>query len=137
MTSSRERMPERLEAFVDAAFAFAVTLLILWNNELPDSIGSLLDLLKTIPSSAASFTLIAVYGWYTAAGIFALFCLAVLVLAGVTNSVILFLTTSSYFLAFFNGLVQARARKTAGRVFDADSAADPPITGATETAEEE
>lgn len=255
MGSSRERMPGRLEAFVDAAFAFAVTLLILWNNDLPDSIASLIALLKTIPSSAASFTLIAwfwwahvawskrfqlnnratitlnlllvflvliymfplrlmfgelfsgltdgwlpspfaeeldirglvtllaiygiavtsmsaciaglylqtlrerselelskddilditsllaVYGWYAAAGIFALLCLATFVLLGVTSTAALFLTTSFYFLAFFNGIIQARARKRAGRVFDSranhDLPHDPPAADATKTPEKE
>jgi uncharacterized membrane protein len=242
MERTRERMPGRLEAFVDAAFAFAVTLLIVWNNDLPDSIESLTALLKTMPSYAASFglitwfwwahvawckrsqlnnratillnlllvflvliymfplrlmfgelfsgltngwlpspfaqeldtqglvtllaiyglavtsmsaciaglyvqtlrerheldltrqdilditSLLAVYGWYTAAGIFALLCLAVFLLLGVRNSSVLFLTTIFYFLAFFNSIIQARARKTAGRMFDTqrEHAGPPP-----------
>src|SRR4249920_695581 len=44
----------RLEAFVDAAFAFAVTLLVLL-NAVPTSIPAMLDALKGVPAFAASF----------------------------------------------------------------------------------
>ena len=45
----------RLEAFVDAAFAFAVTLLVISLDSIPDSIPAMLHALKGIPAFAASF----------------------------------------------------------------------------------
>jgi len=48
----------RLEAFVDAAFAFAVTLLVISGDQIPTSVSMLLDALKNVPSYAASFALI-------------------------------------------------------------------------------
>lgn len=48
----------RLEAFVDASFAFAVTLLVISGDQIPISISMLVDALKQVPSYAASFALI-------------------------------------------------------------------------------
>ncbi len=48
----------RLEAFVDAAFAFAVTLLVISGDQIPTSIPMLTDAMKQVPSYAASFALI-------------------------------------------------------------------------------
>ncbi|MEO6173432.1 MAG: TMEM175 family protein, partial [Arenimonas sp.] len=48
----------RLEAFVDAAFAFAVTLLVISGDQIPSSVSMLIDALKQVPSYAASFALI-------------------------------------------------------------------------------
>lgn len=48
----------RLEAFVDASFAFAVTLLVISGDQIPTSISMLTDALKQVPSYAASFALI-------------------------------------------------------------------------------
>jgi len=45
----------RLEAFVDAAFAFAVTLLVISLNSMPTSIPAMIDALKGVPAFAASF----------------------------------------------------------------------------------
>ncbi|RZA34229.1 MAG: DUF1211 domain-containing protein [Lysobacteraceae bacterium] len=53
----------RLDAFVDAAFAFAVTLLVISADRIPDSVVTLLLALKTVPAFAASFTMVAVF-WY-------------------------------------------------------------------------
>lgn len=53
----------RLEAFVDAAFAFAVTLLVISVESIPDSIEALVIALKSIPAFAASFALLMVF-WY-------------------------------------------------------------------------
>jgi hypothetical protein len=53
----------RLEAFVDAAFAFAVTLLVISVERIPDSIGGVLQALKNIPAFAASFAMVAMF-WY-------------------------------------------------------------------------
>lgn len=51
----------RLEAFVDAAFAFALTMLVISVNGIPDSVEKLQLALKGIPAFAASFGLIAVF----------------------------------------------------------------------------
>ncbi len=51
----------RLEAFVDAAFAFAVTLLVISIDRIPDSLEGLVDALKGVPAFAASFAMIALF----------------------------------------------------------------------------
>jgi uncharacterized membrane protein len=51
----------RLEAFVDAAFAFAMTLLVISLNSVPTSIPAMLDALKGVPAFAASFIQIMVF----------------------------------------------------------------------------
>ncbi len=53
----------RLEAFIDATFAFAVTLLVISAERIPDSVESLLLALKALPSFAMSFAMIAMF-WY-------------------------------------------------------------------------
>lgn len=53
----------RLEAFVDASFAFAVTLLVISLDGMPGSIDDLLDALKKIPAFAVSFALLT-YFWF-------------------------------------------------------------------------
>ena len=53
----------RLEAFVEAAFAFAVTLLVISVERIPDSMGGLLQALKNVPAFAASFAMLAMF-WY-------------------------------------------------------------------------
>lgn len=53
----------RLEAFVDAAFAFAVTLLVISGDNIPDSVQKLVEALKQVPSYAASFALIMRFWW--------------------------------------------------------------------------
>jgi uncharacterized membrane protein len=59
----RHREPTRLDALIDAIFAFAITLLILWNDRLPNSIASLVALFGSIPSFAVSFGLIVLFWW--------------------------------------------------------------------------
>ena len=61
----RERGGEvtRIEAFVDAAFAFAMTMLVISVGAIPDSIPKLLDALRGTPAFAASFAQLAVF-WY-------------------------------------------------------------------------
>ena len=59
----RGREVTRIEAFVDAAFAFAVTLLVISFNALPDSVGALVEALKGVPAFAASFSLLAMLWW--------------------------------------------------------------------------
>ncbi|TKS52903.1 dethiobiotin synthase [Luteimonas yindakuii] len=51
----------RLEAFVDAAFAFAVTLLVISVDAIPDSTAALVAALKSIPAFAACFAMIAMF----------------------------------------------------------------------------
>jgi uncharacterized membrane protein len=51
----------RLEAFVDAAFAFAVTMLVISVDAIPDSTASLVAAVKAVPAFAASFWVIAVF----------------------------------------------------------------------------
>lgn len=55
----RAEQPTRVEAFVDAAFAFAVTLLVVAVGKVPDSVGELVHALRGVPAFAASFLLIA------------------------------------------------------------------------------
>lgn len=51
----------RLETFVDAAFAFAVTLLVISTGSMPGSIEELLDALKRIPTFGLCFALISMF----------------------------------------------------------------------------
>ena len=51
----------RLEAFVDAAFAFAVTLLVISLDSIPDSIDGLYEALKGAPAFLASFAQLAMF----------------------------------------------------------------------------
>lgn len=53
----------RIEAFVDAAFAFAVTLLVISVDAIPESRAELVAALKGIPAFAVSFVMIAWF-WY-------------------------------------------------------------------------
>ena len=53
----------RLEAFVDAAFAFAVTLLVISLDAIPGSIPELMLALKGVPAFALSFSLIGMF-WH-------------------------------------------------------------------------
>jgi uncharacterized membrane protein len=48
----------RLEAFVDAAFAFSLTLLVISGGKIPVSVEELIDSLKQLPAYAASFYLV-------------------------------------------------------------------------------
>lgn len=59
----RGREVTRIEAFVDAAFAFAVTLLVISFNAMPDSAEALVEALKGVPAFAASFALLAMLWW--------------------------------------------------------------------------
>lgn len=53
----------RLEAFIDAAFAFAVTLLVISVDAIPASREEMLIALKGVPAFAVSFAMIAMF-WY-------------------------------------------------------------------------
>lgn len=73
MTPALQRRPDgfferghqvtRLEAFVDAAFAFAVTLLAISIDEVPGNQAELIAALKGVPAFALSFLVIAMF-WY-------------------------------------------------------------------------
>jgi uncharacterized membrane protein len=54
----RERQTTRLETFVDAAFAFALTMLVISVDVIPDSMEQLIEALKRIPAFAASFAIV-------------------------------------------------------------------------------
>ena len=51
----------RLETFVDAAFAFSLTLLVIFYNELPDTVAELREALRRVPTFAACFALLALF----------------------------------------------------------------------------
>ncbi|HMM66698.1 MAG TPA: TMEM175 family protein [Dokdonella sp.] len=51
----------RAEAFFDAAFAFAITLMVISIDAIPDTAEKLVDALKSVPAFAASFMLIVLF----------------------------------------------------------------------------
>lgn len=53
----------RLETFVDAAFAFAVTLLVVSFDAMPDSFAELYDALRRLPAFLAGFAIIGLF-WH-------------------------------------------------------------------------
>ena len=53
----------RLETFVDAAFAFAVTLLVVSFDAMPDSFAELYDALRRFPAFLAGFAILALF-WH-------------------------------------------------------------------------
>lgn len=53
---------QRLDAFIDAAFAFTVTLLVVANSNVPRNMGEMLHAMRGIPAFAAAFGQI-VYFW--------------------------------------------------------------------------
>src|SRR5690348_7970185 len=53
----------RIEAFTDAAFAFAVTLLMIGGGHVPNDVAQLLAALRELPGYAASFLLLCLF-WY-------------------------------------------------------------------------
>ena len=59
---SRQRQTTRLETFVDAAFAFALTMLVVSVDSVPQSFDELVEAIKRVPAFAASF-LITVMFW--------------------------------------------------------------------------
>jgi uncharacterized membrane protein len=61
--AERGREVTRCEAFVDAAFAFAVTLLVVSFDAVPRNVAELLQAMKGIPAFAVAFALLALI-WY-------------------------------------------------------------------------
>ena len=60
-SSVREVETTRLDAFVDASFAFAVTLLIIAGAEPLNDFGDLVRALARIPAFAAGFALVVMF----------------------------------------------------------------------------
>ena len=60
-TSSTEA--SRLDNFVDGAFAFAITLLVISGTSLPRTVGELIDALRGVPAFAVCFAQLALF-WY-------------------------------------------------------------------------
>ena len=58
----RGREVSRVEAFSDAAFAFAITLLVV-SLEAPHSFNDMMNVLRGLPAFAACFAIL-VYLWY-------------------------------------------------------------------------
>jgi uncharacterized membrane protein len=59
--AAHDRSAARLNAFVDAAFAFAVTLLVVGVGTVPESLAELRAALVNVPAFAVSFALIAMF----------------------------------------------------------------------------
>lgn len=55
----RRVQPTRLESFVDSAFAFAITLIVISVGHVPDTVADMLNALRDIPAFAVCFLLIA------------------------------------------------------------------------------
>jgi uncharacterized membrane protein len=51
----------RLETFIDAAFAFAVTMLVISNGQVPDDIQALLAAFKNVPAFVASIAVLSIF----------------------------------------------------------------------------
>src|SRR2546423_10623668 len=51
----------RLETFIDAAFAFAVTMLVISNGQAPTDVPSLLEAFKNLPAFAASIAVLSIF----------------------------------------------------------------------------
>jgi hypothetical protein len=51
----------RLEAFVDAAFAFSLTLLVIFFDDLPNTIAELREAMRRVPTFAACFVLLMLF----------------------------------------------------------------------------
>ena len=58
---ARQRQTTRLETFVDAAFAFALTMLVISVDSIPRSFDELLQALKGVPAFAASFAIMIMF----------------------------------------------------------------------------
>jgi uncharacterized membrane protein len=51
----------RLETFIDAAFAFAITMLVIAAQEIPDDVETLLAAFKNVPSFVASIVVLGIF----------------------------------------------------------------------------
>lgn len=57
------RSSSRVDAFVDAAFAFCMTLLVVTGGALPQTVDDLMAALVRIPAFAVGFALLALFWW--------------------------------------------------------------------------
>src|SRR6478735_9214307 len=57
----RGEQVSRVETFVDAAFAFSLTLLVIFYNQLPDTVAELRDALRRVPTFAVCFVLLSLF----------------------------------------------------------------------------
>jgi uncharacterized membrane protein len=60
---ARQQQTTRLETFVDAAFAFALTMLVISVDAIPQSFEELSEALKGVPAFAASFAIVVMF-WH-------------------------------------------------------------------------
>jgi uncharacterized membrane protein len=51
----------RLETFIDAAFAFAITMLVIAGNQIPDDVGKLLGAFKNVPAFVTSVIVLGIF----------------------------------------------------------------------------
>jgi uncharacterized membrane protein len=59
----RQQQTTRLETFVDAAFAFALTMLVVSVDAIPQNYEQLVDAMKRVPAFAASFAILVMF-WH-------------------------------------------------------------------------
>jgi uncharacterized membrane protein len=53
----------RLETFIDAAFAFAISMLVIAAQQIPDDIASLLAAFKNVPTFVCSIAVLGIFWW--------------------------------------------------------------------------
>jgi uncharacterized membrane protein len=53
----------RLETFTDAAFAFAVSMLVIAAQQIPDNIASLLAAFRNVPTFVSSIAVLGIFWW--------------------------------------------------------------------------
>jgi uncharacterized membrane protein len=51
----------RLETFIDAAFAFAITMLVIAGNQIPDDVGKLLGAFRNVPAFVTSVIVLGIF----------------------------------------------------------------------------
>lgn len=58
----RDSADDAAETFIDAAFAFAITMLVIATERIPDNIDELLGAFRNVPSSVASIAVLGFSG---------------------------------------------------------------------------
>src|SRR5438046_10279115 len=51
----------RLETFIDASFAFAITVVVIAGNQIPDDVGKLLGAFKNVPAFVTSVVVLGIF----------------------------------------------------------------------------